>query len=218
LTFDRHLTLLTYQRLIITPHTHAPRAIFQSLRLLPSFSVPVSLLPATLLHSTLPTLVTSSTPLLLRQYLHIDAVATPASYSLTTFLTSTAELFLKLPIETVLRRGQVAVLRQRNRQQYQAAAHQKFRGDPEIGEPELSTIVDVGPYKGLLGTMWYIVREEGERNGVDVTKTPLRVKPVPKKGQGLGGLWRGWRVGMWGLCGVWAASALGSGSGQGSEF
>ena len=178
----------------------------------------MSLLPTTILHSTLPTLITSSTPLLLRQYLHIDAIATPASYSLTTFVTSAAELFLKLPIETVLRRGQVAVLRQRNRQQYQAAAHQNFRGDPKVGEPELSTIVDVGPYKGLLGTMWYIIREEGERDNVDVTKTPLRVKPVPKKGQGVQGLWRGWRVGMWGLCGVWAASALGSGSGQGSEF
>ncbi len=41
-----------------------------------------------------------------------------------------------------------------------------------------------------------------------------------KKGQGMQGLWRGWRVGMWGLVGMWGANALGAGAGGNgvSEF
>ncbi len=41
------------------------------------------------------------------------------------------------------------------------------------------------------------------------------------KGQGIQGLWRGWRVGMWGLVGMWGANAFGAGAGGGngvSEF
>ena len=30
-----------------------------------------------------------------------------------------------------------------------------------------------------------------------------------RKGQGIEGLYRGWRVGMWGLVGVWGASYIG---------
>ena len=156
--------------------------------------------------------------MLLRQYLNIDSITTPASYSLSTFLISTTELFLKLPLETVLRRGQINVLRQQHQRQYRAAAHQHFRGDAKVSEPDINTIVDVGPYRGVFGTMWHIVREEGVRETPVVTATPLRVKREPKKGQGVYGLWRGWRVGMWGLCGVWVASAMGGGTGAGSEF
>lgn len=38
-----------------------------------------------------------------------------------------------------------------------------------------------------------------------------------KQGQGMQGLWRGWRVGMWGLVGMWGANAFGGGNGV-SEF
>jgi fusion and transport protein UGO1 len=74
--------------------------------------------------------------------------------------------------------------------------------------------------------MYHIVFEEGERaepaNGKDgraklptggSAKTGRR-----KKGQGLEGLFRGWRVGMWGLVGVWAAATLGGVAGKGAEF
>jgi len=205
-------------RLILTPATQAPRAIFQCLRLLPSLTSPSSLLPVTILHSTLPTLITSASPVFLRQYLNIDPITTPTSYSLSTLLTSTAELFLKLPLETVLRRGQVNVLRQQHQKQYQHAAHQHFRGDAKVSDPDLNTIVDVGSFRGVFGTMWHIAREEGIRESPVVTATPQRVRREPKKGQGVHGLWRGWRVGMWGLCGVWVASAMGGGTGAGSEF
>lgn len=102
-----HLRTLTISRLILTPTTSQPRAILPNLRSLPSLTIPTSLFPVTLLHSTLPTLLSTSTPLVLRQYFRIDPLTTPATYSLATFLTSTTELFLKLPLETVLRRAQI---------------------------------------------------------------------------------------------------------------
>jgi fusion and transport protein UGO1 len=86
--------------------------------------------------------------------------------------------------------------------------------------------VPVGPYKGVWGTAWSIVREEGVSVGAvtagqkgGVTKQQQRVEKrrAVRKGQGLSGLWRGWRVGFWGLVGVWGASALG-GSAAGDEF
>lgn len=79
----------------------------------------------------------------------------------------------------------------------------------------LDTIVDVGPYRGVVGTMWNIVREEGETKPVATASG--KTKP-PTKGQGVEGLWRGWRVGMWGLVGIWGAAALGGAGGSGGEF
>jgi len=84
------------------------------------------------------------------------------------------------------------------------------------------TVVDVGEYRGMVGTMWWVVREEGS------TSTPVSSSPAAiagavrnaaapgvkvRKGQGVQGLWRGWRVGFWGLVGVWGAAALGQGGG-----
>jgi fusion and transport protein UGO1 len=81
--------------------------------------------------------------------------------------------------------------------------------------------VPVGPYKGVWGTIWFIVREEGQSVPVSqqvaasLATTPgmqenVRRQP-PRRGQGMNGLWRGWRVGFWGLVGMWGASALGGG-------
>lgn len=87
---------------------------------------------------------------------------------------------------------------------------------------ELDTIADLGPYKGIVGTMWSIVKEE-ESGAPEVASKVERADAVrrgrrdTRKGQGVEGLWRGWRVGMWGLVGVWGAGALG-GVGKGSEF
>lgn len=88
-------------------------------------------------------------------------------------------------------------------------------------EGDLDTIVKVGEYRGVVGTMWCIVREEG------VSETPMskvkgkvvqQSRQVERRGQGMRGLWRGWRVGMWGLLGMWGARALNGGGGNGGEF
>ena len=85
---------------------------------------------------------------------------------------------------------------------------------------EMHTIVEVGPYKGLFGTMHSIVYEEGERGAPAEPVKGTAGAPAMKagrlgqdrkkrKGQGFEGLWRGWRVGIWGLVGVWGAATLG---------
>lgn len=94
---------------------------------------------------------------------------------------------------------------------------------------DLQPIVEVGSYNGLVGTIHSIVCEEGERElpaeGERVSneeKDPRLSKPTQRrhrrKGQGFEGLWRGWRVGLWGLAGVWGAATLGGVSGTGGEF
>jgi fusion and transport protein UGO1 len=212
-------------RLIVTPISATTRSIYPCARLLPSFSVSPTLLPATLLHACIPTLVSSSTPLLLRSTLSIDPILTPTTYSVGTFLSSTAELFLRLPLETVLRRGQVAVLsdheaqrsaRSLPRSRNKSPAHESSSQD----ESGFTTIVEPGPYKGVLGSMWFIAREEGVSVGKTDAARAAGAKSLGlerparmRKGQGVHGLWRGWRVGVWGLVGIWGAAALGGAGG-----
>lgn len=130
-------------------------------------------------------------------------------YNIGTFGSQVAELAVKLPIETVLRRGQLAVAME----------------TPEGKQPP--TIVDIGAYNGLLGTMRSIIYEEGESGGSSPTEIAKGAKGTAgmkvskekrRKGQGVEGLWRGWRVGMWGLIGVWGAAMLGGVGGKGGEF
>jgi fusion and transport protein UGO1 len=160
----------------------------------------------TILHSLITPTINHSTPLLLRSHLGIDPVLTPTTYNISKFMSQATELFLKLPLETVLRRGQMAVL-------------DSLPYCPEGSKP-LETIVEIGPYKGVVGTMWSIAREEGAQETPLIGKlqTPKKGKKAEKKGQGIEGLWRGWRVGMWGLVGMWTAKSLGGNGSSGGEF
>jgi fusion and transport protein UGO1 len=226
---------LVRTRLIVTPTSLPPRTIWPSLSLLPSISVPPSLLPATLLHATLPTIISSSTPLILRSTFSVDPIITPSTYSFATFVSSAAELFIRLPVETVLRRGQVAVLQEHENQRL-SEAYRNFDGESirspvygmeneDLSVRSFKTIVEPGPYRGVFGTMWFIVREEGVQvigPGAAKTSAPhgqartpaFSIRARGRKGQGIHGLWRGWRVGFWGLVGVWGAAALGGGGGE----
>ena len=98
--------------------------------------------------------------------------------------------------------------------------------------------IPLGQYKGLFGTMYHIVFEEGSRNpptiaaaahaATDLARSTGRAETVQRqpllqrgrrKGQGIEGLWRGWRVGLWGLVGVWGAGLMnGSGGSRSGEF
>lgn len=198
-------------KLILTPSTHPPRSILLTLSTLPSWTIPFSIAPVAFLHAALPTLLSASTPLFLRSKLGVDPLLTPNLFALTTFVGQGIELGLRLPIETVLRRGQMQVVGQSS------------------GSRDMKTVVEVGQYKGLIGTMHSIVYEEGTS---EVQGKPARTtdevrnlklgKGAPqqqkKKGQGFEGLWRGWRVGMWGLLGVWGAATLGGVGAKGGEF
>ena len=117
---------------------------------------------------------------------------------------------MKLPIETVLRRGQMSVV-----------SSSKYIGSGK----GLETIVDVGLYRGTLATMWLIAREEGVSLGKESSAGKSGTRGLRKsgrlgerKGQGIEGLWRGWRVGIWGLVGIWGAAALRGAANSGGEF
>lgn len=97
--------------------------------------------------------------------------------------------------------------------------------DPSVRS--FKTVVEPGAYRGVLGTMWFIVREEGVTvvgpGAAAAAKATAAGKAQPtgfsartriRKGQGVHGLWRGWRVGFWGLVGVWGAAAMGGGGGE----
>ncbi|KAL8902482.1 MAG: hypothetical protein Q9207_004680 [Kuettlingeria erythrocarpa] len=195
-------------KLMLTPSTHPPRSVLSSLKTLSSWTLPWSIAPATILYSTLPTLLSTSLPLFLRSKLSIDPLLTPNVYAVATFIGQGLELGVKLPLETILRRGQLQV------------AQSTSRG------AGVQTVVEIGPYKGLIGTMRSIVYEEGERSlkpDLDKANTAARTGRTvrysqQRKGQGWEGLWRGWRVGMWGLIGVWGSATLGGVGSKGGEF
>ncbi|CAD6449834.1 136fe9c1-c4ae-4e3a-9f58-e95f29528b66 [Sclerotinia trifoliorum] len=199
---------LVRTKLILTPTANPKRSLTHNLKTLPSFICPPLLLIPTILHSIIKPTISHCTPLILRTRLAIDPVLTPTSYTTFTFLAQTLEIFIRLPLETVLRRAQAAVLI-----------------SPQYNESQdLKTVVDIGPYNGVVGTMWSIAREEGESSSpepiasVGAAKQVRKVKKVQKKGQGIEGLWRGWRVGVWGLVGMYGSKAMsGVGSTEG-EF
>ncbi|KAH7071561.1 Rrp15p-domain-containing protein [Paraphoma chrysanthemicola] len=212
-------------RLIVTPISSSPRSIYPSLALLPSLSVSTKIFPATLLHACLPTLISTSTPLVLRSTLSIDPILTPTTYSFGTFLSSTAELFVRLPLETVLRRGQVAVLQDHEEERvgasYRELPSSRQRSPAAESDTSFKTIVEPGQYRGVLGTMWFIAREEGitvvgpnAAKAASAKSMGFERPSRMRKGQGVHGLWRGWRVGVWGLVGIWGAAALGGGGGE----
>lgn len=215
-------------RSIITSSTRGPRRTLAVLRSLPSYFCPSSLVLPTILHSLVHPVLALSTPLVLRTKFKIDSELTPTTFSLAKFSSSTAALFLKLPLETVLRRGQVAVLSQppyvRAVERAASPSRKAGRGNDKAAVAPLETIVQPGSYDGVFGTMYTIVKDEGSR-AVPTAQVAAakardafrRGKPtgiaeaVYRRGQGVEGLWRGWKVNWWGLVGLWTAAVVGGG-------
>lgn len=162
-----------------------------------------------MLHSLVHPLLSLSTPLVLRTRFMIDSQVSPTTFSVAKFFTSTAALFVKLPLETVLRRGQVAVISSAS---YLRALNPK--------EQRLETVIPAGRFNGVSGTIFHIMNDEGSRAIVKQPQPPAKsakgknkakiAETVYRKGQGAEGLWRGWKVSWWGLVGLWAAGVIGS--------
>ncbi len=191
-------------RLILTPARLSPRSLLSTIKTLPSpsYLIPPHLISITFFTSTIPALISSSTPLILKNYLNIDPVLNPNSWSIATFALSAIELVVKWPFETVLRRAQIATW----------TAPPGLPPVPSSSRKIIDTIVPVPQtYRGIIPSMWSIVKEEG----TSVSRAEKAVAVMgrsarrPRKGQGIEGLYRGWRVGMWGLVGVWGASYIG---------
>ena len=166
----------------------------------------------------------------------IDRELAPTTFSVAKFCSSTCALLLKLPLETVLRRGQVAVLREEAYVRALEGPPPQQLGKASGGEKaEMETVVPVGRYEGVVGTMMVIVHEEGShaappaavespkgrkgsaagvrrgKGGNNGSSNVAVAETVYRRGQGLDGLWRGWKVSWWGLVGLWAAGVLGGG-------
>ncbi|KAI2629264.1 mitochondrial carrier [Hypomontagnella submonticulosa] len=200
---------LVRTRLIVTSTARAPRRTLATLRSLPSWICPPALMAPTIMNSLVHPFLTLSTPLVLRTQFLIDREQSPMTFSVAKFCTSCASLFVKLPLETVLRRGQVAVLSE--------PTYLRALDETET----MDMVVQPGPYNGVVGTMYTIVAEEGSRAVFAVpnktsprgrrNKQPKTAEVVYRKGQGLEGLWRGWKVSWWGLVGLWTAGVAGGG-------
>jgi fusion and transport protein UGO1 len=194
-------------RLILTSTGRGPRRTISSLRSLPSWLCPSSLVAPTILHSLIHPILNLSTPLVLRSQFLIDRELSPTTFSVAKFCTSCVALFVKLPLETVLRRGQASVL----------TSQPYVRALDKTGQMDM--IVQPGSYNGVVATMYSIVAEEGSRVVPVSSKSPSKGKKkqhkisevVYRRGQGVDGLWRGWKVSWWGLVGLWTASVVGGG-------
>lgn len=202
----------------MTPTSRPSRRLFSTLRSLPSYFCPSALFLPTVLHSLIHPILTFSTPLVLRTRFMIDRELSPMTFSIAKFCSSSAALFVKLPLETVLRRGQVAVL---------GSAPYALLADPGAatrgrrlgGGERLETVVPPGGFDGVFGTMRAIVVQEGSRPARGKAVAPkggakgkTRVaETVYRRGQGLEGLWRGWKVSWWGIVGLWTAGVVGGG-------
>ncbi|KOS19413.1 Mitochondrial fusion and transport protein ugo1 [Escovopsis weberi] len=202
---------LVRTRLILTPVTKGQRRTIASLRALPSYCCPSSIAVPTMLHSVISPLFNLSAPVALKTNFQISSELAPTTFSIAKLFVSSTGMLIKLPIETVLRRGQLAVLSQ---PEYIQALEGR-----EEHTTALETIVPPGRYYGLFGTMHHIIAEEGAREipprivltKKGKTKSTKSSQPTYKKGQGLDGLYRGWRIGWWGLVGVWMAHFVGHG-------
>jgi fusion and transport protein UGO1 len=175
---------LVRTRLIVSPASHPPRGVLSNLKRLPSLILPSKLWLPTALYHSLPQLFSTSMPQILRRQFHLAPETAPTLWSVAAFSTSLSELFIRLPLETIVRRSQVNYLKESSN--------------------DLPLIVEPAPYLGIGGTVYSILYSEGETKTKDA-KGMIRIR----KGQGSAGLVRGWRVGFWGLVGVWGAGSLG---------
>ncbi|EME43468.1 hypothetical protein DOTSEDRAFT_131138 [Dothistroma septosporum NZE10] len=177
---------LVRTRLIVTPVSHPPRGLISNLKRLPSLVASSDLwLPTALFHS-IPSIFSAASPLFLRRQMRLAPETTPGLWSLAAFTTSLSELFIRLPLETVVRRAQVSAIKK--------------------AQSDVPLVVEPASYTGVWATVYGIMYLEGET----ITKGANGMLRA-RRGQGVPGLVRGWRVGFWGLVGVWGAGALGPG-------
>ncbi|KAL5332741.1 hypothetical protein BJX70DRAFT_406955 [Aspergillus crustosus] len=201
--------------LILLPVTHGPRSLLRAIRQLPTpnYTIPPHLVPITILHSSLPSLITHSTPIFLKTYFSLDPVLHPSTWNILTFIGSGIEMAVRFPLETVLRRAQIATFTSPNIRQNSAGSLRSSDAAAEAAEVE--TIVPTPQtYRGVIGTMWGIVYEEGVQPSPDAQRAHellgISVSQRKRQGQGIHGLYRGWRIGMWGVAGTLGLSLLGN--------
>ncbi|KAI5307835.1 mitochondrial fusion and transport protein ugo1, partial [Ascosphaera atra] len=241
-------TTRTY--LMLTQGSHGPRTLIRAIKKLPSpyYLIPSHLLPITLLTSTLPNLIAGSAPLFFRNYLSLDPLTNQSAWSIFAFISSGLELAVRFPLETVLRRAQIATytspaLRRQDHSPPARPTNLAATGSVRSGrasavsttQPVETVVPTPQSYRGVVGTMWSIVYEEGtsavprtipvrdlrdsldDRHSDTRSERSMRTQQRRRRGQGIQGLYRGWRLGMWSIVGVWGSGFLGAILGSDSE-
>ncbi|KAI5297854.1 hypothetical protein KEM56_004491, partial [Ascosphaera pollenicola] len=177
---------ITRTYLMLTPAAHGPRSLIRAIKKLPSpyYMIPSHLVTITVFASTLPNLIANSAPIFFRNYLSLDPFTNSAEWSILTFFASGAELAVRYPLETVLRRAQIATytspaLRQQNLSPLQqprtsipsASGSQRGRlssdniislvSSPDTDQPVQTIVPTPQAYRGIVASMWSVVYEEG---------------------------------------------------------
>lgn len=165
-------------KLVVTSINHNERSIRNSIKNLRYFTCPISLIIPTILNSLANNVFKKLTPYLLFVKFGIDAYGSPIWYSTISLFSNIVELFVRLPVETLLRRAQVSFLLKRSE-----------NGNVMKIENEDQLIVGFGGYSGLFKTFYDIYHSSGENSGFE-------------------GLFRGWRVGLLKILGSWGLSLL----------
>ncbi len=133
-------------RMIVTSVAEGPRSVRDSVKKLKSYTCPKQLLFPTILHSFAVSLVRKGSPYVLYVKMGIDSYTMPAVYNFLTLISNIVELFVRLPLETVLRRAQVHYL------------------SNEIENLDSKMIVKRDVYKGVIPTMFYIIYNKDPEN------------------------------------------------------
>lgn len=129
-------------KLILSPITSKPRGLWPTLNTLPTgYTCPTNLLLPTCLYSAMEPVFDNGTLIFLKRKLNLDLETDGTSASILSTFISVMRIFIEIPIETVLRRGQA-----------------------DAAKPD-KTIVTTGKYSGFFGTLWMIVKEEQAAGG-----------------------------------------------------
>ncbi|CCH43975.1 Calcium-binding mitochondrial carrier protein [Wickerhamomyces ciferrii] len=158
-------------KLIVSSINNNERSIRNSIRDLKYFTCPISLIIPNILNTLANTIFKKFTPYLIVVKFGIDSYASPVLNSTIGVVSSVLELFVRLPIETLYRRAQVAFLLKKS----EDGNTLKIRNEDQL-------IVGFGGYSGLFKTLFDIYHHPGPNGGIEA-------------------LFRGWRVGLLNLFG-----------------
>lgn len=120
----------------VSPPEAERNGLLQNLRSLPHVYCPPSLIAPTVLASVLPHAASISVPIIIQDYLRIHPLMSPTLYSILELMGSLTELTIRLPLELILKRAELA-----------------------YSMPK-KTIVAIGKYNGLLSSLWSTSMDE----------------------------------------------------------
>lgn len=167
-------------KMIVTTINKNERSIRNSIYNLKFYTIPISLILPTILNSLSNNFFKKFTPYLLYVKFGIDSISSPALFSTVKLLSSILELFIKLPIETLLRRSQVHYL----------LKNAKSSSNPLKISGQEKLVVKFDGYNGIWKTLFNVYHNKNSEN------------------KGFEGLFRGWRVGVVSIVGSWGLHIL----------